>query len=453
MAIIGLGASAGGLHAMESLLSTMPSDSGAAFVLVSHLAPRHHSFLPELIQKHTDMVVKVIEHRQRVLPNHIHVIPPNCLLTLKKGFLLLRQLQDAPGDSLPINCFFESLARDQGDNAVGIVLSGNGSDGSEGIKHIKNAKGLVLAQKPDSAKYPSMPRSALATGLVDYSLSPDRMSSILTNFTCRKRIGVGGEAVSLGPLLTDPLERLFSILLEVSGNDFSHYKLNTISRRLQRRMDLLKMPSLESYLRFAEQNPREAKILFADLLIGVTSFFRTPGAFLALRQNLLKYIENKENRDQPFRVWVPACASGEEAYSIAMSLSELMRQTGFRFPYQVFATDLNEKDIEKARVGRYSPSSLQQLDPELVRRYLNELESGEYQIKKVVRKKIVFAKQNLLVDPPFTKIDLVCCRNLLIYLRSEVQRKVLSTLHYSLREGGILFLGSSESVGPSSELF
>lgn len=451
--IVGIGASAGGLEALETLFKAMPNNAGFGYVLVVHLDPTHISLLPELLQKHTKMPVHQVEDGMTVLRNQVYVIPPNKDLTILHGTLHLMNLIQPRGANLPIDSFFRSLAQDQERNAVCIILSGTGTDGTLGVKAIKGEVGMVMVQDEESAKYEGMPRSAVATGLVDYVLPPSRMPQQLIKYTrYATQKATGKIAPEEGPM-PSALQKIFIVLRSRTEHDFSLYKKNTICRRIERRMNVHQIDDISDYVLYLQESDREAGILFKELLIGVTNFFRDPDAFEILQDEFLPKLLLEKPDDYAIRVWVPGCSSGEEAYSIAIALHECMEQVGRHFHVQIFGTDIDESAIDVARGGLYPESIMADVGPDRIKRYFIKEEDGQYRIKKLIREMLVFAPQNVIKDPPFTKLDLLCCRNLLIYLGSELQRKLLPLFHYSLKHNGILFLGSSETIGPATDLF
>ena len=451
--IVGIGASAGGLEALEAFFSTTPSNTGMAFVLVVHLDPTHISILPELLQKRTKMTVCQVKDEMKVEPNHVYVIPPNKELALLHGTLNLMDLTQPRGVNLPIDSFFRSLAQDQGNNAVGIILSGTGTDGTLGAKAIKGEVGMVMVQDEESAKYDGMPRSAIATGLADYVLPPAKMPEQLIKYIRHAvQKDVPGAVASEGPT-PSVLQKIFVILRARTNQDFSLYKKNTICRRIERRMSVHQIDDISDYVRYLQESDREAGILFKELLIGVTNFFRDPEEFETLRTKVLPKLLGDKPEDYTIRVWCPGCSSGEEAYSLAILLHECMERMGRHFHVQIFGTDIDADAIDVARAGLYPQSILTDVGAERMRRYFSKEDDGQYRVKKQIREMLVFAPQNMIKDPPFTKLDLLSCRNLLIYLGPELQKKLLPVFHYSLRPGGILFLGSSETIGQSTDLF
>ena len=449
--IVGIGASAGGLEAFETFFKAMPSDSGMAFVLVAHLDPTHISLLPELVQKHTQMKVFQVEDGVVVEPNAVYVIPPNKNMNLFNGRLQLMDLAHPRGVNLPIDSFLRSLAQDQGSNAVCIILSGTGTDGTLGLKAIKGELGMVMVQDEESARYDGMPRSAVATSLVDYVLPPEKMPDELIRYT--QHVGNRGtDRLIAGSGSTGgALQKIYALLRTRTHHDFSLYKENTICRRIERRMHVHQLDELSTYVRYLQESEREIDILFKELLIGVTSFFRDPPAFEKLKEILLEQFADTPN-EYSFRIWVPGCSTGEEAYSVAILVQECMEELKAYFNIQVFGTDIDEEAINFARTGLYSSSIAADVGESRLNRFFFKDENG-YQIKKMIRETLVFAPQNVIKDPPFTKLDLLCCRNLLIYFGTELQQKLLPIFHYSLKPDGTLFLGSSETIGAGTDLF
>jgi two-component system, chemotaxis family, CheB/CheR fusion protein len=453
--IVGIGASAGGLDAFIAFFSTMPSASGMAFVLVQHLDPNQPSLLPELLAPHTTMSVSSVADQMVVEANHVYLIPPNTALTVEQGALRLALPTEAHGHRLPIDHFFQSLAADQGPRAVGIVLSGSGSDGTLGLLAIRERGGMTLAQEPATAAFDSMPQSAIARGVVDYVLPIDQMPAALL---ARPRPAPPAATPSQPaasfdePATAAQMQAIYRLLSDVTGHDFSHYKLATLQRRIARRMELLQIGQLALYVEHLRQQPTEVELLFQDLLINVTHFFRDPQAFEALAELVLPQICHTKDGITPVRVWVPGCASGEEAYTVAILLHEQLDQLDKPPPMQIFATDIDEQALEAARQGHYNTAIESHVSAERLARYFTRTEHG-YQIAKRVREGCIFSLHNLISDPPFARIDLIVCRNLLIYFDADLQRRLLPLLHYALVPGGYLFLGSSESVTVQPELF
>ncbi|MHB8762912.1 MAG: chemotaxis protein CheB [Deferrisomatales bacterium] len=455
--MVGIGASAGGLEALEQFLDHAPADSGIAFVVVQHLDPNHKGALPELLQRRTRMEVRQVEEGMRVEPNHVYVIPPNRDLVLEGGTLRLREPAEPRGLRLPIDSFFRSLARDLEERAIGVILSGMGADGTLGLRAIKENAGLTLVQDPASAKYDSMPRSAIDAGVADFVAAAEELPvKLLASFHGTLVAEVEDqEAEGKSP---SALEKIIALLRIRAGRDFAPYKRSTISRRVERRMGIHQLRKIDRYVDFLHDNPQELQLLSRELLIGVTSFFRDPKAFAALGEKALPALLASRPAGRVFRVWVPACATGEEAYSLAMLLKEALeeameeagRSGGDRV--QVFATDLDPDAIARARLGVYPESIAADVSPERLRRFFVK-EGGAYRVAKELRDTVVFAPHNVITDPPFTKLDLLSCRNLLIYLTADVQKKLLPLFHYSLNPEGILFLGSAETAGGFPDLF
>lgn len=451
--IVGIGASAGGLEALTTFFKAMPSDSGIGFVVVVHLDPSHTSILPELLQKTTSMVVSHAIEKAEVEANHVYIIPPNKEMHILHGRLqLLDQIRDS-GLRLPIDTFLRSLAMDQEDKAIGIILSGTGTDGTLGIKAIKGETGMVMVQEESSAKYDGMPHSAISTGLADYILSPEKMPVKLISFC--------GHSATVKPLLKPStnaplpgsLQKVFAIIRSNAGHDFSLYKLASIQRRIQRRMVVHQVDSLAHYVQLLQESKLEVNLLVNELLIGVTHFFRDTEAFLKLQEVLEEKIIPTHSGSGPVRVWIPGCSTGEEAYSVAILFEESILKLDKDIPIQIFATDIDEDAIHFARSGRFTESIAADIDEKILAKYFSLEDTGHFRVKKHIREKIVFAQQNVIKDPPFTRLDLLSCRNLLIYFKVELQAKLLPIFHYSLKPDGILFLGSSETVGVHSRLF
>jgi two-component system CheB/CheR fusion protein len=452
--IVGLGASAGGLAAFQAFFSGLATvaDPGMAFVLVQHLAPDHKSVLTELIRRTTRMPVTEIADGMVIQANCVYVIPPNQDLACLNGTLQLLPRPEPHGRPLQIDFFFGSLAQDQRDRAIGIVLSGTGSDGAGGVRAIKSAGGLVLAQSPASAEFDGMPRSALATGLVDFELPPDEMGARLLAF-CRHVHHRPPEALAT-PLAHNEsaLQKIMVLVRARTGHDFSLYKPSTIHRRIARRMALHQIESVDDYVKFLQQPTAEAGALFYDFLIGVTKFFRDADAFQVLEDRVIPAIVGADPGGAPLRIWVPACSTGEEAYSIAILLTERMEALRLVCPVKIFATDIDGRAIATARQGYYPASIAADLTPDRLARFFTA-EAGGYQISKAVRDLLIFSEQDVVRDPPFSRLDLISCRNLLIYMGAELQRKLVPVFHYALKPGGLLFLGTSETASEFGEFF
>ncbi|WP_206018683.1 chemotaxis protein CheB [Rubritalea profundi] len=454
--IVGIGASAGGLAAFEDFFAGMPTKiaPGMAFILVQHLAPDHKSLLSDLVQRYTRMDVFEVNDGMVVRPNCVYIIPPGRDMAFLNGSLQLLEPSAPHGQRLPIDFFFRSLAQDLHERAIGIVLSGTGSDGSQGVRAIKGEGGIVMAQKITSCQFDGMPSSALATGLVDFELSPAEMPE--------KLIAYANHAFSIGTRVdnveksTDEnvMKKIFILLRTQTGHDFSQYKPNTVYRRIERRMAVHQITLLEYYVKYLQQNPSEVESLFRDLLIGVTSFFRDPEAFQALQDQAIPKLFESKPVGGSIRVWCPGCSTGEEPYSIAILLLEEVEKLKKNYSIQVFATDIDNQAIKTARAGLYPASIAADISPERLARYFTEEQEGRgYRIHKRVRDLLIFSEQNVIKDPPFSKLDLVSCRNLLIYLNAELQKKLIPLFHYALQPAGMLFLGTSEGVGEFGDLF
>ncbi len=453
--IVGIGASAGGLAAFEAFFSGMPAhaDPGMAFVLVQHLAPDHKSLLTELIRRYTWMQVFEVEDGMVVRPNCAYIIPPNRDMAFLNGTLQLLDPASPRGRRLPIDFFFRSLAQDQHERAIGVVLSGTGSDGTLGIRAIKGEGGMVMAQTPASTEYDGMPRSALATGLVDYELPPAGMAAQLIAYTTHA-FGQPPRSAAPPPKIESTIKKIFVLLRAQTGHDFSQYKPSTTRRRIERRMAVHQIETLEDYVKFIQQTPAEVEALFRDMLIGVTHFFRDPDAFAAIEAQVIPKLFAGKPADAAIRVWVPGCSTGEEAYSLAILLAERLEALKQSFKVQIFATDIDRQAIAAARAGIYAASIAADLTPERLARFFSR-EPGDqaYRIHKGIRDMLVFSEQNVLRDPPFSKLDLISCRNLLIYLDADLQKRLVPLFHYALNPNGILILGTSETVGEFADLF
>jgi two-component system, chemotaxis family, CheB/CheR fusion protein len=441
--VVGLGASAGGLAALQLFFQHAEPASGMAYVVVTHQTPGRASLLPELLAKSTPLPVVTASDRMRLEPNHVYVAAPGCCLEAVDEHLRLSAI-DTTKPLLPIDHFFRSLARNEGDHGIGIVLSGNGSDGTVGIAELKGASGMTMAQDPQTAQYAGMPSSAIATQLVDYVLPPEDMPEQLLRYVREKNRPALHLLDADDGGSSSALQRILRTLRARNGNDFSSYKKSTIRRRIERRMHVHGISDPQQYAKFLEQTPFEADALFKELLISVTSFFRDPPAFEALEHELAALIEHK-NDDAPLRAWVAGCATGEEAYSVAIVMREQLERARKDFKIQVFATDLDQQAVDIARSGRYPDGIAADVSAARLQRFFTR-EDGGYRVNKDLRELIVFAVQNVIKDPPFTKLDVVTCRNLLIYLESDLQKRVLALLAYALQPGGLLLLGTSESV-------
>ncbi|MEI7634736.1 MAG: chemotaxis protein CheB [bacterium] len=454
--VVGIGASAGGLAAFEAFFSALPADSdpGMAFVLVQHLAPDHKSILADLVKRYTRMEVFEVQDGMRVRPNCAYIIPPNCDMAFLNGGLQLLEPAAPRGQRLPIDFFFRSLAQDQHERAICIVLSGTGSDGTLGLRAIKGEGGMAMAQTLESTEYDGMPRSAIATGLVDFVLPPAEMPAHLIAYATHA-FGKLPRTTSILPTKAEnTLKRIFVLVRAQTGHDFSLYKSNTINRRIERRMAVHQIESLDGYVRYLQQTPAEVDALFRDFLIGVTSFFRNPDAFAVLEKQVIPQLFSGKVVGSVMRVWAPGCSTGEEAYSIAMLIQEHMEAIKRSFKVQIFATDIDSQAIAVARAGLYPASVATDISPERLNRFFaQEPDGSAYRVHKAVRDMLVFSDQDVIKDPPFSKLDLISCRNLLIYMGEKLQKKIIPLFHYALNPGGFLFLGTSETVGAFTELF
>jgi two-component system, chemotaxis family, CheB/CheR fusion protein len=447
--IVGIGASAGGLEALERFFKAMSDKSGIAFVVIMHLDPTHKSILPELLQRSTVMRVVSAVDNIKVEPNTVYIIPPGTGMSILHGYLSLIEMTK---HELTVDTFFRSLAEDQGSNSACIVLSGTGTDGSLGLRSIKGESGLVIVQDQDSSKYNGMPQSAIATGLADVVLPPEKMPEYLLNFvkyTGRMPIK---ETESKDEKSQSLLKTLLILLRSGTGHDFSLYKKKTIFRRVEKRMLVNKIEEMGDYVRYLQQSRTEVQLLFKELLIGVTNFFRDPEAFETLKDTYFPELFKNYTSDSLVKIWIPGCSTGEEAYSIAIILYEYMNSINCHFNVQIFGTDINEDFIAIARAGVYPESIKTDVTMDRLNNFF-EKKDNKYSIRKSIREMIIFAPQDIVKDPPFTKVDMLCCRNLLIYFETELQQKLLPSFHYSLKNEGLLFLGSSESTGNSSDVF
>ncbi len=452
--IVGVGASAGGFEAFRELLKALPSDTGLALVLVQHLDPGHESLLAKLLSKATTMPVAEVEEGMTVEPNHVYVIPPNKTMGISNGTLHLMARGEPMAKHLPIDYFLTSLAADRGNRAIGVILSGTASDGTMGLKAIKSEGGITFAQDIKSAKYDGMPRSAIAAACVDFVLPPEGIASELARIGRHPYLGIEPPAQAEEPAddRDDELRKIFVVLQRATGVNFAYYKYSTIKRRIARRMLLHKLESSKQYLQFLHENPAEPAALCEDILIHVTGFFREPEAFQALAERVFPKILDTKPPGESIRVWVPGCSTGEETYSVAMILLECLGDRVGSTPIQIFGTDISAVSIEKARAGVYSQSSLGEVSQERLRRFFVKVDGG-FQIAKSLREMCVFARQDLAQDPPFSRLDLISCRNVLIYMGPVLQKKVMGIFHYALKLTGFLMLGKSESIGGFADLF
>ena len=441
--IVAVGASAGGLEAYEQFFKNLPTKTGAAFIVISHLDPKHSSIMSELISRFTPMPVQEAADGVNVEPNHVYVIPPNRDIAIFHGRLQLTEQNKSAGTRMPIDFFLRSLAEEQGDKAAAVILSGTGSDGTLGVRAVQGAGGTVFVQDPGDAKYDGMPGSVIQTGLADHVLPAAEIPRRLMAFIGRHRTG---KEPSLPEETSNAMQKVLMLVRTKTGHDFSAYKKNTVVRRIQRRINVHNIENPVAYLHYLQANPEEVRHLFKELLINVTSFFREPEAFEALKKSILPEILRDKPSDYTVRVWVPGCATGEEAYSLAMIIREYIEETKKDYRVQIFATDIDEDSITAARTGFFPSNVAQDVPQTRLTKFFMKEEMG-FRVRKDIRETVVFAVQNVTKDAPFTKLDLVSCRNVLIYMEPDLQGKLINLFHYSLKAGGVLFLGSSESIG------
>ncbi len=449
--IVGIGASAGGLDAFKKFFNAMPPESGMAFVLIQHLDPTRESLTAELVGTYTRMGVVQAEDGMRVEANRVYVIPPNAYLSIRDRTLWLSAPAAPRSLRMAIDFFLHSLAEDQQENAIGVILAGTGTDGTLGIKEIKAGGGMTMVQDPETVQHDGMPRSAIASGSADYVLPAERMVDALLAYARDAAVAAAGMAV-LHERASDWLEAAVEVLRARTRFDFSGYKKGTLRRRIQRRMGLRHIKEPRKYVEVLREDPGEATALFKDLLINVTSFFREPAAWLVLQKQVIRRLVAAKDSDVPLRIWVPACSSGEEAYSIAMMLIEEIEATGKIRRLQVFGSDVDTEALETARTGIYPEGIAAHVSPQRLSRFFTKSEHS-YQVNRELRDCVVFAQQSLISDPPFSRLDVISCRNLFIYLEPAVQEQLLPVLHYALLEGGYLFLGSAEKIGLHEDLF
>ena len=451
--VVGIGASAGGIGALQTFFDHVPDDSKMAFVVIQHLDPEYESDLSAILQRHTGIPAEQVSDRTHLEPGRLYVIPPGKSLSIEDGELRLADPELPRWERAPVDLFFRSLAESEDGRAVGIVLSGTGSGGSAGLRSIHEAGGFTLVQDPGDAEYPSMPRHAEATGVADAVLPVAQLPGRLVELRrVAPRIQLPRRPDTLSEDEQDTLDAIIEELREQTGNDFSNYKQPTMLRRVNRRMQINNTGTLEKYLRRLKQADGESDALFRELLVSVTQFFRNPRAFATLDEQVIPTLFEERDVDTPIRAWVPGCATGEEAYSIGMLLIEASLERGQSHGFQIFATDLDEKAIKTGRKALYSSSIEGDVSSERLKHFFSE-ESGGYRVRRRLREQIIFASHDLLTDPPFSNLDLLSCRNLLIYLDREMQSRILDLFHYALRPGGLLFLGSSESVEQAPDLF
>ncbi|HYT20211.1 MAG TPA: chemotaxis protein CheB [Candidatus Polarisedimenticolia bacterium] len=452
--IVAIGASAGGIEALTDLMNYLPADTGMAFVLVQHLDPKHHSILTELLARKTMMNVTEVSDGLPIKPNHVYVIPPNATMSISDHTLHLGPREESRGAHMSVDHFMRSLAEQKGNRAIGVILSGSGSDGTLGMAEIQAHGGVTFAQDDATAKYDGMPRSAVVAGCVDYVLPPKGIAKELARiarhpYVVRNSLSGAAEAA---PAPGPGLNTIFHVLRRATGVDFTHYRQTTILRRIQRRMVVHKIDKIETYAKFMQSKPAEITALYQDMLINVTSFFRGTRVFEALKATVFPAIQKNVGRERGIRVWTPGCASGEETYSVAMALLEFLGDRASQIPIQFFGTDVSESSVARARNGVYPENIQVDVSPERLRRFFIKVENG-YRVSKTIRDMCIFAQHNVLSDPPFSRMDLICCRNVLIYLEPVLQGKVISVFHYALRPSGFLVLGTSEGLGATTGLF
>lgn len=448
--VIGIGASAGGLSAFENFLKNMPSGKDAAIVIIQHLDPNHKSILADIVNRYTEMDVLQITDGVKIEPGKVYIIPPNKDVTLKEGELILSPPIKIQGRHLPVDTFFRSLKEDLQEKAIAVILSGTGSDGTHGIRDIKEAGGLTLVQSPETAQYDGMPRSAIKTGLVDFIIPVEKMPEIIlkyidNEFQEKKIIKTGDEQVD------SYINKIFHLVQKQTGHDFRGYKQNTINRRIERRLTVNQVQSLKDYLEILNTKPKEIEMLYKELLISVTNFFRDTNVFNFIEDKLIPKLISELTGDT-VRIWIVACATGEEAYSWAILLKKYIEDNKLNLNIQIFASDIDLDAIAKAREGFYNNNIISDVPQELLNKYFIK-ETDGYRVKKSVRESIIFAEQNVLQDPPYSKLHLISCRNFLIYLDNNLQQKVIATFHYSLNSDGLLVLGNSESLGGLANFF
>ncbi|MCP5494976.1 MAG: chemotaxis protein CheR, partial [Leptospiraceae bacterium] len=450
--VVGIGASAGGLEAIESFFSEVPIDSGLAFIIIQHLSPDYKSLMPEILSKRTPLNIITAEDSIIVKPNHIYLIPRKKNMTIFHGKLQLTEKQNPSTLNLPIDIFLNSLAEDYGEKAIGVILSGTGSDGSRGIRMVKENGGMIISQDPETAQFNGMPQSAISTGVVDFILSPEKMPGKIISFVKHPYIQDKEKSRELIGASEDCITKIILLLKEKFNLDFTFYKNSTIIRRLERRLSINQIERIDDYLEYLLNSKEEQKVLYKELLIGVTKFFRDTESFQYIEKEIIPKIFFTKNSKDEIRVWVVACSTGEEAYSIAILFKEYMLRNNLRNDIKVFATDVDRAAIEYAGLGIYNTSITADVSTERLEQFFTQ--SGDsYRVKNEIREMIIFATHNIIKDPPFKKIDFLTCRNLLIYFQAALQQKVLSLFHFALINGGIMFLGNSETISGSEDLY
>ncbi len=450
--IVGIGASAGGLETLSVFFSTMAPHSNMAFVIIQHLSPKHKSIMTSLLEKHTQMKVTQVEDGVKLEPDHVYLNPPGMNVAVFNRRLHLMEPVKNGSINLPIDFFFRSLSEDQKERAVGIILSGTASDGTLGIRAIKGNSGMVMVQEPESAKYDGMPKSAIETGLVDFIIPVEKMPEALNHYARHPFYESRDKLKLKEPPAKSQIQKIFALIRSKTGHDFSHYKPSTIARRIERRLAVQQIRALPDYILYLQKNPAEIDVLFKNLVIGVTSFFRDPQAYDVLTQQVLPELLHRQTHDTTIRFWVAGCSTGEEAYSLGICLSEAIEKTAKQFNVQIFATDIDATALDIARKGVYPDSIAADVSPERLDRFFLKA-AGLFKVRQQLRDMIVFSLQNVIQDPPFSRLDLVSCRNLMIYLDNVLQKKILPLFHYTLKPQGTLFLGTSESIGGYTDLF
>ena len=450
--IVGIGASAGGLETLEAFLRRMAPNAGLAFVIIQHLSPKHKSIMASILAKHTRMTVREIEDGTKIEPNCVYLNPPDKNVAVFNRTLHLLEPVKSGTINMPIDFFFRSLSENEKEKAIGIIVSGTASDGTMGIKAIKGEGGMVMVQDPAAAKYDGMPRSAIETGLVDFILPVEKMPHQLISYI-RHPLATSSAKISFSETSDQhQLQKVFALIRSATGHDFSHYKQSTIQRRIERRLAVHQISKLADYILYLQNNRPEVEILFKNIVIGVTSFFRDPEAYQLLDQKVLPKLLEGKKTDDALRFWIAGCSTGEEAYSLAIVVAEVMEKRSQHTPVQIFATDIDEAAIEIARKGVYPSSIAADVPAQRLRQYFTK-NNGFFRINKQIRDMIVFSLQNVIKDPPFSRLDLVSCRNLMIYLDSVLQKKLIPMFHYTLNPKGVLLLGTSESIGEFTDLF
>ncbi|MBI3444497.1 MAG: hypothetical protein HY055_03855, partial [Magnetospirillum sp.] len=447
--VVGIGASAGGLEALRPFVAALPAEAGMAYVIIQHLSPQYRSMMVQLLGRETKLPVEEIKDGQVLAANTIYITPPNKDVRVKNCTLWLREPSAPLGPKPSVDVFFASLAEDRGQHAIGVILSGTGTDGAHGMRAIKACGGLTVAQEPETAKYDGMPKAAIASGCVDLVMPPDRIGPELASISRFPRPVVPPKTAET--VTRDTIDEIFQLVRKRTEVDFSQYKPNTVRRRLERRMAANRIDSLAAYMDFVQRSPGELDLLCKDILISVTSFFRDSKAFEDIKATLSEMLATKKMGDS-IRIWVPACATGEEAYSFAMMLNDHLGEAVRSFKIQIFATDIDMDAMAHARKGAYSTTTVENLDKSYILKYFDAM-GQTYQVKKPIREMVVFARQDLIKDPPFVKVDLISCRNVLIYFNTDLQDRIFQVFHYALMPEGHLFLGKSESVGRCADLF